>query len=53
MPLARVLPSQIAAFSEVTRPRLRDRTSGFAKDYLRAVVDEVRIEGNGDHLGRL
>ena len=28
------------------RARLRERSSGFAKDYLRAVVDEVRIEGN-------
>ena len=24
----------------------RDRASGFAKDYLRALVDEIRVEGN-------
>ena len=46
LPLARILPSHVTAFSKVIRARLRDRTSGFAKDYLRAVVDEIRVEGN-------
>ena len=46
LPLARILPSHVAAFSKVMRARLRDRASGFAKDYLRAVVDEIRVEGN-------
>jgi hypothetical protein len=46
LPAARILPSQVAAFSKVLRARLRDRASGFAKDYLRAVVDEIRVEGN-------
>ncbi len=45
LPLARILPSHVAAFSKVIRARLRDKSSGFAKDYLRAVVDEIRIEG--------
>ena len=46
LPLARVLPSQVSAFSKVIRAKLRDRSSTFAKDYLRSVVDEVRVEGN-------
>ncbi|MEK7437837.1 MAG: hypothetical protein AAB150_13255 [Pseudomonadota bacterium] len=45
LPLARVLPIQVSAFSKVIRAKLRDRSSTFAKDYLRSVVDEVRIEG--------
>ncbi|MBV8029897.1 MAG: zinc ribbon domain-containing protein [Betaproteobacteria bacterium] len=46
LPVERILPSHVAAFSKAIRARLRDRASGFAKDYLRAVVDEIRIEGN-------
>ena len=45
LPLARVLPSHVVAFSKVIRARLRDRASGLAKDYQRAVVDEIRVEG--------
>lgn len=41
----RILPSQVAAFSKLIRAKLRERSSGFAKDYLRAVVDEIRVEG--------
>ncbi len=44
--MERILPSHVAAFSKVIRAKLRDRASGFAKDYLRAVVDEIRVEGN-------
>ena len=46
LPVARVLPSQVSAFSKVIRAKLRDRSSTFAKDYLRSVVDEIRVEGN-------
>ena len=46
LPLARILPSHVAAFSKIIRARLRDPASGFAKDYLRAVVDEIWVEGN-------
>ena len=39
--------SQWRKNSVATRCRkLRDRSSGFAKDYLRSVVDEIRVEGN-------
>ena len=46
LPAARIPPNQVAAFSKLLRARLRDRASGFAKDYLRALVDEIRVEGN-------
>jgi hypothetical protein len=37
--------SQIAAFSKLIGANLNDRSSSFAKDYLVALVDEVRVEG--------
>ena len=46
MPIERILPSQVQAFSKALRAKLRDRSSTFAKDYLQAVVSEIRISGN-------
>ena len=46
LPAARVDPSSVVAFSKVLRAKLRDRSCGLARDYLRSVVDEIRIEGN-------
>ncbi|MBI3918495.1 MAG: hypothetical protein HY322_15990 [Betaproteobacteria bacterium] len=40
-----MLASQVETFSKVIRAKLLARSSGFAKDYLRAVVDEVRVVG--------
>ena len=45
VPVARIPPSQIEAFSRVMRAKLRDKSSTFAKDYLSALVDEVRVVG--------
>ena len=45
VPVARIAPSQIEAFSRVMRAKLRDKSSTFAKDYLSALVDEVRVVG--------
>jgi site-specific DNA recombinase len=39
----RLLPSQVQTFSKAIRGRLTDRTSTFARDYLRAVVGEIRV----------
>ncbi len=41
--MERVLPSQVHAFSKAIVKKLQARSSGFARDYLRAVVDEVVI----------
>ena len=46
LPIERVLPSQVEAFSKVICAKLRDKTSTFAKDYLTALVDEIRVTGN-------
>ncbi len=43
LPVDRVLPSQVEAFSKVVRAKLRDRSSSFARDYLHAVVDSVVV----------
>lgn len=46
LPSEQVLPSQVEAFSKVVRAKLRDRGSPFARDYLRAVVDSVVVDGD-------
>ena len=44
LPVDRVLPSQVEAFSKVVRAKLRDRSSSFERDYLHAIVDSVVIQ---------
>jgi site-specific DNA recombinase len=46
LPLERILPSQVEAFGIITGKRLRDRASAFGRDYLRAVVDKVVVNGD-------
>jgi len=41
-----MVSSQVDAFSKVVREKLRDRGSPFARDYLRAVVDSVVVDGD-------
>ncbi len=43
LPIERVLPSQIEAFSRAIRAKVQDRGSTFAKDYLRALVDQITV----------
>jgi site-specific DNA recombinase len=43
LPVERILPSHVVAFSKVVRRKLRDRTSAFARDYLHAIVDQVVV----------
>jgi len=43
LPSTQILPSHVERFSAVFRKKLADRSSTFAKEYLRAVVDEVVI----------
>ena len=44
MPVERILPSNIAAFSKAICKKLSDQ-SGFAKSYLRVLVDEIVVKG--------
>jgi site-specific DNA recombinase len=46
LPVERILPSQVEAFGTLIGKRLRDRSSAFGKDYLRAVVDKVVVNGD-------
>jgi len=46
LPIERVLPSQVEAFAKVIRTKLEDQSSTFAKDYLAALVDEIRVTGD-------
>ena len=43
LPVERILPSRVEAFSKIIRAKLRDRTSSFARDYLHAVVDSILV----------
>jgi hypothetical protein len=43
LPHSQILPSQVEKFSKLIRAKLSDLTAPFAKDYLRAVVDEVVV----------
>ena len=45
MPLDLLKPKQISAFSKALRAKLLDRNSGFGKEYLKLLVNEIRIEG--------
>ena len=45
LPLDRVRPGQLAAFSRLIRGKQRDSTSRFARDYLHALVDHVVVHG--------
>ncbi|MDQ5946490.1 MAG: site-specific recombinase, partial [Pseudomonadota bacterium] len=44
LPVDRILPSNIEAFSKAIRTKLKDRE--FAKRYLQVLVDEIVIEGD-------
>lgn len=45
MPLDLLRPKQIGAFSKALRAKLLDRNSSFGKEYLKLLVNEIRIEG--------
>lgn len=45
--LIRILPSQVQAFSKIIRRKLQDRSGSFGRDYLRAVVNQVVVHGDG------
>ena len=46
LPLKYIQPAQVQAFSKVIQAKLQDRASGFARDYLRAVVDQIVVKDN-------
>ncbi len=46
LPVERILPSQVEAFGIVIGKRLRDRALSFGRDYLRAVVDKIVVNGD-------
>jgi site-specific DNA recombinase len=44
--LERILPSQVEAFGRLMGKKLRDRSSSYGRDYLRALVDKVVVNGS-------
>ena len=45
MPLSTLRPNQIILFSNALKDRLLNNKAGFAKDYLKLLVEEIRAEG--------
>ena len=46
LPTNLLKPQNINAFSTALRSKLLDRTSKFGKEYLKLLVNEIRINGN-------
>lgn len=46
VPLDKINPAQISAFGTAMRTKLLDRENGFSKQYLRLLVNEIRVSGN-------
>lgn len=46
MPLDKIWPRQVQAFSRALRSRLLDRKTSFGKDHLRLLVDKITVRGN-------
>ena len=45
MPLTQLGAKNVSAFCQALKDKLRDRESHFGKEYLRLLVEEIRIEG--------
>lgn len=45
LPVDKITSTQIAAFGNAFRAKLLDRESGFSKQYLRLLVNEIRVTG--------
>ena len=45
MPLSQLGPKKIEAFCKALKEKLQDRSTQFGKEYLRLLVEEIRVEG--------
>jgi DNA invertase Pin-like site-specific DNA recombinase len=45
MPIAQLGPKKIETFCKALKQRLQDKESNFGKEYLRLLVDEIKVEG--------
>mgnify|MGYP001017877701 CR=1 FL=1 len=45
IPLSKIGNKQVDAFCSVLSQKLKDKESNFGKEYLRLLVDEIRVEG--------
>lgn len=50
LPVHKITPKVVRHFSEVLRQRLSDSASSFAKGYVNALIDEVRVTGKEIYL---
>ncbi len=46
LPLDQIKPVHVAAFCFALKNKLQDKSSGLGKEYLKLLVDEVRVDGN-------
>lgn len=45
MPISQLGPKKIDAFCKALKQRLQDKGTNFGKEYLRLLVDEIKVEG--------
>ena len=50
MPLSKIKSKNIEKFCTTLKARLKDKTQKFGKDYLRLLVDEIKIKGKEIYL---
>jgi len=46
IPIERILPNQVDAFSKFIRTKFMEKDSGLTKSYLQAIVAEIVVEGD-------
>jgi len=50
LPVSKLGPKNVQAFCSVLSEKLKDRESNFGKEYIKLLVDEIRVEGENVHL---
>ncbi len=46
LPLNKIKPSHVTAFCSALKSKLQDKSSSLGKEYLRFLVNEIRVDGN-------
>jgi site-specific DNA recombinase len=46
LPLDKIKPGHVNAFCSALKIKLQDKSSGLGKEYLKLLVDEIRVDGN-------
>jgi DNA invertase Pin-like site-specific DNA recombinase len=46
LPVERIEPGHVNAFCSALKSKLQEKSSGLGKEYLKLLVDEIRVDGN-------